>query len=130
MTHGLVDVKLNTVDQLLKAGIPADDIDTVLELRDWLRDEDFDSEKYSQASVHTMIDAWSACEGDMDVLECIVETAVTKMSQVDRRIHVRFLSSGFISKILSDVVRVYQTGGMDAIEDMGDASDETEGDDL
>ena len=69
-------VKTTTVLTLLKGGVTFEAVDTVLELRNSLVSYDKDGNIRGQGTAATLCIGWKACEGDIDVLNIVVDRAL------------------------------------------------------
>lgn len=80
--HG---IKESSVKILLQGGVAEGDVDSVLEMRAVLSDYEGtggSSKAEVMASVGSMVEAYNAASGDMDILEILVEKACEKATEL------------------------------------------------
>ena len=108
------DAKLASVEKLIRAGVPQDDLDQILGLRENLTEYDFSVPKseqiIAQPSIDVMIEAWNGADRDLDVLETIVDFASGNMNR-SRRVTFQILNSSLLH-----AVDLYKQGGLDALD--------------
>ncbi len=108
------DAKLASVEKLIAAGIPEDDVSSVLELRENMTEYEFSRPKnkqiIAQPAIDVMIEAWEGANRDLDVLESIVDYACKSVDR-SRRVTFQVLNASLLH-----AVDLYKKGGLDALD--------------
>jgi len=106
--------KISSVDKIVKAGIPDEHVEDILEMREILTYYDFSKPKrnqiIAQPTVEAMIKAYHEADDDLDILEVIVETALSN-------VHSSHPDPGVLNAVLFSAVEKFKEGGLDALDE-------------
>ncbi|OGM31083.1 hypothetical protein A2630_00250 [Candidatus Woesebacteria bacterium RIFCSPHIGHO2_01_FULL_44_10] len=101
-------VKHTTVRKFLIAGVPEDDIEEVLDMRNKLTEYDSKGRITGQATVEAMIEAWQCVDGEIDCLDILVDRALEKV--------IKKATTGQFNRALHVAMEEFQNGGLDALD--------------
>lgn len=119
------DARIGSVNQIIEAGVPDDDVEGILELRETLTYYDYSKPKsqqiIAQPTIKAMTEAYHGTGEDLDNLEAVVEFAGSQISS-----RLSHLNPGILNAAIYNAVSRFQKGGLYALDEDDDEKDNDE----